>query len=83
MNINETKIKGFNIKLLMVCCENKSRENHETRRKVFESTVYKSWLSLDEFLCFEITSEIKDLPCRETKKAAHTKYTEEQYSVVG
>jgi hypothetical protein len=65
-------------------CENKSRKNHETRRGGFESKKFNGEkFSLDEFLCFEIASEIKHLPCCETKKTAHAEYTEEQYSVVG
>lgn len=63
------------------CKEEKTRENHETRRE--DLSPHFTIFSLDEFLCFEITSEIEHLPCCETKKTAHTKYTEEQYSVVG
>lgn len=64
------------------CCENKSRKNHETRREEVLSPNSTIFLSLDEFLCFEIASEVKHLPCCETKKTTHAEYTKEQYSVV-
>lgn len=37
---------------------------------------------LDEFLCFEVSSQVQHLPGGETQQTAHTEYAEEQYTAV-
>lgn len=75
------KIDKIVVAVVDGCCEEKSRKNHETRRE-FLSPYLTICSSLDEFLCFEVTSEIQHLPSRQTKQTAHAEYTKEQYSVI-